>query len=730
MVLTFGLFGQNYLPSDLDSFMYHYRTALEFYPNLEGSEQEEKLLIWLKAELDKIGVSYREIPYSASYQYYSFSKTLEVVVPADSERTLLFAVPLNHGYFQTQEQSGAFNIAFMLSLIQGLNSRKADVSCRFLFLSAEKGESMEYPFGGKYYLDTQFQRQDPVLIYMDFPAPPQKIVIKTGAKGLSTPYWLINKVLEIFKKADLDFEIPENEIQLNRMNLLEGNLPITPFMEMDIPSVYLTSKGQVTEQKDIFNLNFTLFNIFTQFFSSYKDHWPETWDSHYIFFRFQDLYLLIAEPVILAIAIGTIIFGILVAFVFSRKLLVNVKRFFHYFWTPLLVILLTYVFFLISSFVLWGVQEIKENDQLWRNYTLVFYFFKFVFPLFLYLFFHRLVLKRFIFPAKSNLYLFLGVFLLLFVVLIFSSINLAFVIYPLWALFLIIISIIIPKRSVRLVAVLLSPVLIIKFIIDHSFAGNFSFMNLLLFKPFQGDILLTILIVPFVFLALHIFYLFIHSRNFHILVNFVSKIFFSLSVIYLFFAFIYIFLGNPFSLQNKQDIELRYIIDQKAGKSLITFKSDFPIGRITMENRQQAFSFDSITKEYIIPQREIPRLLSWNISYDAFLDRKNVILNLEPEALPYKMILQITQNNMEDFILYDSNFPSQRFLAGKYYELYVGSNPPSPFPLELTLPGGGQFTLQIELNYIRFPFPFYVSGKYKNIRSRLVLTDEIPVDTR
>ena len=179
-----------------------------------------------------------------------------------------------------------------------------------------------------------------------------------------------------------------------------------------------------------------------------------------------------------------------------------------------------------------------------------------------------------------------------------------------------------------------------------------------------------------------------------------------------------------------QDIDLKYVIDQKAEKSLITLKSDFPIGRITMQNQGRPFSFDSLTKEYIIPQREITHLLSWDISSEAFLDRKNIQLTLKTEDHPYKIKLQIRKNDMKEFILYDSNFPSQRFQAGKYYDIYVGSNPPSPFLLELTLPEGGQFVIQTELTYIRFPFSFYVSGRNKKVNSRLVVSDEIVIDTR
>jgi hypothetical protein len=58
----------------------------------------------------------------------------------------------------------------------------------------------------------------------------------------------------------------------------------------------------------------------------------------------------------------------------------------------------------------------------------------------------------------------------------------------------------------------------------------------------------------------------------------------------------------------------------------------------------------------------------------------------------------ITLTSEEDFILFDSSYPSIRE-SPRLYRLLIGAYPPNPLPLQLTLPSDGTFTLTLTAEF-------------------------------
>jgi hypothetical protein len=105
------------------------------------------------------------------------------------------------------------------------------------------------------------------------------------------------------------------------------------------------------------------------------------------------------------------------------------------------------------------------------------------------------------------------------------------------------------------------------------------------------------------------------------------------------------------------------------------------------------------------------------VGEQGFLDRRNITLNLEPRGQPVGV--QISLASPEEFVLYDASFPYQREPDGRRYELLIGANPPLPLAVQVTVPQGRHFVVEIRLDYDRLPLEYQVLAPGKSVRARL-----------
>jgi hypothetical protein len=59
-------------------------------------------------------------------------------------------------------------------------------------------------------------------------------------------------------------------------------------------------------------------------------------------------------------------------------------------------------------------------------------------------------------------------------------------------------------------------------------------------------------------------------------------------------------------------------------------------------------------------------------------------------------------------VLYDASFPYERQPDGRRYALLIGANPPLPLAVQVTLPQGRSYSVEISLEYDRPPLEYRV----------------------
>jgi hypothetical protein len=174
----------------------------------------------------------------------------------------------------------------------------------------------------------------------------------------------------------------------------------------------------------------------------------------------------------------------------------------------------------------------------------------------------------------------------------------------------------------------------------------------------------------------------------------------------------------------------RYVIDrtrQTGATNVLELDSPAPLGTIQVWDGSKTVELRSRARQLRIGLPDPGELLETRTSSVAFLDRKNVSVRLVPAGQPYRVSLRLS--SPEEFVLFDANFPYLREPDGRQYRILVGANPPVPLSVQLTVPRDRDFRLSIELEYLRPPTAFSVSGQDKSFRSRLTYRSVLEVRT-
>jgi hypothetical protein len=191
------------------------------------------------------------------------------------------------------------------------------------------------------------------------------------------------------------------------------------------------------------------------------------------------------------------------------------------------------------------------------------------------------------------------------------------------------------------------------------------------------------------------------------------------------------FLYTPYDSERPQPVVARYVIDRTAGgangRNLLELDSPAPLGTLWLWDGSRTLKLQTRSRQMRVELPNPGELLETFSSSVAFLDRKNVSLRLAPAGQPYRVYLRLS--SPEEFTLFDANFPYLREPDGKEYRILVGANPPVPLSVQLTVPRDRDFRLTIEMEYLRPPTEYSVSGRDKSFRSRLTYRSVLDVRT-
>ncbi len=696
------------------------------YPRNEGSRQEKDLFTLLEKRLDDLHLAYTSHDFQRSEHHHSFSRYLDVTVRGIKKDTIIICVPVDNSPQSTNVTDGSVNIALALAFLKYLSETQPPVTVKVLFLGAEYGKEEYYPMSSRLFLNSFFPEYNVLVVYLNFKKVPGTVIIKCGANGIVAPYWLITKCSEALNTANVSFLVQGNQNQAFRTGLSDERTMIAPYLHGGYPAVCLEGESEplgAAQTSDwLVSINFFLRDFLTSVGKGIPG--KQEWDYHYLFFQIFDISFILSEKNLIVIII--IIISVMIAYAFLRpnKLKKYILTLKNNLWNIPVFFGLVLIILFISTLLLNILLVIKGFPDLWTFIPAVFFITKIMLCL-LFSTLAYMFLKRYGFSKNGSFYTTASLLFLILTVFIIALINISFTYYFLWALFFIFLFSISKRRVIKIILLLLSQIWIVRAVVDFFSLPELQICKAFIFSPIIGNLLFTIVIIPFILLLIRIRFLFRYSKK---KTGHSTSLILGINLLVAVLILTgYIILYTPFNGGNPQFVTAERQIDYDKKINSLILSSGAPLGKFQVTYGRREYFIDTLAREIDIPLTVYPELLSYNLESVGFLNRKNITVVLKPQGDPLKIEVKVSSE--KEFVLYDANFPYSRERSGTEYTVYIGKNPPNPLKLELTLPKDGVFTIILTISYDKPPLTLSIHDSDLALHSTLVLNKSIDIKT-
>jgi hypothetical protein len=686
----------------------------DYYTALRNLPDEDSVLNFVRAEIEGSGGGVTATDFSDFAGGHSFSRILEVSVPGARPEILIIAAPAGVG-----EKS--FNAATVLSLWARSRGGTPPVSLLFLFLGSDADE--DEPLGSRLFLDSFFPEYPVSVLYLNFSGIPGKIVCETGTRGVVAPAWMIRRVLDAAANTEIPIQVQGNKNQVYRLRLAGARSPAGRYLDAGFPTLAFESGGSPVRDEDCSAWDAGFGTFFENYLSQNREGIPDEWDQRYLFFQPGNSYIIIEEPQIIILLLSVTGASFLYALIARRRMARYVSTFARNLWNLPLILVLSSLFFLVSTLFVRGISAFRAGPDLWTHHPFVFFLLKISSAIFLMtLSFHNL--RRLPISKNGSFYSASAIFFFFVNVLVFSAIDLSFSYYFLWAYVMSIFFSRFKNRFVKLFLIFAAPLLFYLLIYDSFFLAEKDFAGVLINSPLVGNFLLSFIFFPFFLMVIRLDLLFRHSRTaksglgLKILIGLTGFLALGTAVFALTF--------NPYR-NNPQPLALEEYIDREEGVHELRLSSPSPLGQFEVKFGDKFFPVLTQARDYTIFLEGFPDIPSRTLGAEVFLERRTYHIAAEPFFKPRKISFFLFSD--APLVIYDSSFPYSLDLSGRRAEIHIGVDPPVPVDIILTVPVS--LNVRGELIYLspRLSAAFDVSGKEMRIESYSKIRDSFIMRT-
>jgi hypothetical protein len=682
-------------------------------PRHEGSAQEKALITWISARLTAMGVPYSSFDFSQSDFEHSFSTCLRVDLPGRSPDTLILAVPLDTPPDATADSDGSVSIALALDLISHVRGTTTGLSLTVLFLGAEYGQTDVYPMGSTLFLRDFQPDYKAAVLYLNLRSVPRTVLVRGGARGIVSPYWIMNRCVDALQAAHVPFRLEGETTQIFRMGATDERTMIEPWLKAGYPAVGL--EGEYGATDGAYDAQWMeSFSTFLQgAVKAGTTGIPDEWDRHYLLLQAAGVTLIVREEVYVGILAAVLAALLLYSLVFRKGLKKYLRTLRRNLPAIVPLALLCFVFLVAGTYAVQGILSLRRFPELWRYAPLEFLALKVGVACFLYAVLYNLF-RRLPFPRNGSFYSAAALFFLLIDIVVVAVFNVSFTYYFLWAFIFVFLSALVPNRWGKALLILPAPLLGIKGIITVFLAPALPFCHFILLSPVKGNLLVAGAALPFVLAVLRLGLIFPGKGVLRKRVR--EPVMAAVLLLATGLLAARLFTFSPFSPEHPQPVNATQTITvDTAGRVALTtlaFESPAPISGLSVtDSRGSKNVAPSGPSESFALQDPEPPVSVAQESY-AFLQQRNVTVTVTMAESPRVVSLSLTSDT--DFILYDSSFPPVR-VSPREYRLLVGAFPPDPLPLQLSLPSNGTYILTITMEFDAPLIGVEVAGK-SNVR--------------
>jgi hypothetical protein len=220
-----------------------------------------------------------------------------------------------------------------------------------------------------------------------------------------------------------------------------------------------------------------------------------------------------------------------------------------------------------------------------------------------------------------------------------AVINISFTYYFLWAFTFSLLFSAAAYRPLKVLLFLAAPYWIVKTVVELFTLPRLEFCQILLLSKVGGNLLLTVILIPFILMFIRLKFIFPPVRiTSDKLRSRLTAALFGLILMGLLTTF---FVYSPYREQQPQPINAVYVVDEVQGERYLELSSPAPLRNIRALDGTTTISIDTRSRLYRLPLTDQGEYLETDISSVGFLDRKNVSLSLNPRSEPYRVRMNI-----------------------------------------------------------------------------------------
>jgi hypothetical protein len=679
-------------PAGSESLARDLAAAAAFFPRSEGSSAEAGLLAHVSARLAEAGIAATRFDFSESSEGYSYSSCLSARVEGRLPDTLIVVAPLNHPDGAAPGASGDLNVALALELLRRSRERVPAVSLTVLFLGAEYGDGEGYPMGSALFLRDYQPAQHTAVLYLALGAGSSPVLVQASGRGVGSPGWLVARSTTALADAGVPYRLSAGELAVDRLGLGERQSIIEPWLKSGIPAVALEDSGEPSAAPGV-DQGAALAGFLDRFLALSDNGLEDEWDNHYLPITAGGRTLVAGEAVWVSVVAGLLALLLLFSLVFVRGLKKYVRALARTGWALLPLLGLGVAALVAATLGLEGLLALRAFPTLWTWRPGVFLAAKLAAASLLTLA-AVLPLTRLGIERHASLLSAASLLLLLVDVLVVLAIDVSLTFPFLWAFCWVFMASRARRRTTKLILFVPSAFLIIAGFAEALTSPSLPLARFLLFSRWWGNLLIAVLALPFLLFLLRIGLALpgpAGRRGSGRRVLGVLAI--ALPAAAAAGLGAWAALWSPFSPSSPRPITVEQAIEAD-GASRLEVSSPVPLRAVTVADSGGERTLAVPGREASIDCAPSKASVAVNAQSTVSLGRANVTLTISAPA-PVRRLTAVLSGGT-DFVLYACTIPFVREEEGRY-RLLAGAFPPSPLQLGLTLPEGGTYRLDLEL---------------------------------
>ncbi len=687
-----------------------------YFPRTEGSQAERQTAAYIRSVLDEFRVANRSYDFNGLSDGHSFSLSIEAYIPGATPDELILAIPLNDRDDASPPEAGAARIAFGVAVAAAFSRMALPVSVRVLFLGAEYGTGSAYPMGSRQFLDRFFPDYPVVVLYIDLAYTPERLVVRAGDSGHVSPYWLVGSVSDAMDSASLFYLVLGNETQFYRLGLSVNPAPLEPYLGRGYPGISLHSSGNLVEGEAGRRWATKFYEFLLGFIIENDRGFEEQWDRHYLFFQARSFSTIIPERSYILIIIAALATMVLYPLLAPNRFRSYMHSIVKYLWAIPALIGLVFGLLFLGTLIVEGVTRIQGFPDVWQLRPALFFALKLSAAVFLFAILFRYV-KRIPFPKRGRFYSALALMLLYADIIVLSTLDISLAYYAVWACMWAFLFSLSSSRTAKTACLLASMIWFVKAGYDVFTLPELSVARVLLLSRTSGNLMLALLLLPFLAMLIRLDFMFRHPRRRtkRILMTTVYPV---LGVAFG-VLLVYLSIFTPYSPARPQPVSVFEEADLTAGSATITIESPAPLRGLDLVVDKESYVVDTAARVYSRRIEPIGPIVSIEPTAEAFLGRKRVRIEIGAVGAPRSVSVRI--RSYDDLVVYDANFPfSYESFAAAI--IHIGRNPPLPLAVEFTIPAEQSGTLSVGIEYDDPPTHVSVSGPALSLKRRLRIT--------